>query len=483
MRIDPLRAWGPEPRNGWLVDIRTATPLTWTEGDKASQHDVYFGADANTVAAAQATDTTGVYRGRLSTTSFTPAEDLQWGQKYFWRVDEVNTDGSITAGRVWTFTVAGYLIVDDFEMYNDDQAAGQAVFQTWIDGVGPDVKTAGNGTGAIVGNNAAPFAERTVVYSGSQAMPLDYNNIDSPWYSEAERTFAPLENWTFGGVNTLVVHFRGQPVGFLESAGTFTLTAAGTDIWNNGDECRYAFLRLTGDGSILACVDSVTNTNVWAKAGVMIRETLDPGSRHAMVVVTPGSGVAFQRRLANGDVSVSTAQGGVTAPHWVKLTRTGNLLTAQHSADGVTWTDVAGPAGSATSDTVVMGGTIYIGLALTSHSANVACTAVFSNVKTTGNVTGAWQQAEIGVDHPGNAPQAAYVGIEDSTGKSAFVTYSDPAATTLTTWTEWSIPLSSFPGVNPAKVKKMYVGVGDRKNASPGGTGRVYFDDFRVTKQ
>ena len=53
-------------------------------------------------------------------------------------------------------------------------------------------------------------AERTIIYSGKQAMPLDYNNTKSPWYSEAERTFAPVENWTFGGVDTLVVHFRAR---------------------------------------------------------------------------------------------------------------------------------------------------------------------------------------------------------------------------------------------------------------------------------
>ena len=48
-----------------IVDVRTATPLTWTEGDNASKHDVYFGIDAAAVAAADAADTTGIYRGRL----------------------------------------------------------------------------------------------------------------------------------------------------------------------------------------------------------------------------------------------------------------------------------------------------------------------------------------------------------------------------------------------------------------------------------
>ncbi len=473
MRIDPLRTWGPQPRNGWLADIRTATPLTWTKGDSAAKHDVYFGLDGAAVADANASDTTGVYRGRVSAASHTPSEDLAWGKKYFWRIDEINADGTVTAGKVWSFTVADYLIVDDFETYTDVQ--GEAIFDTWIDGVTNGL------SGSTVGNFQAPFAERTIIYHGSQAMPLDYNNTKSPWYSEAERTFAPVDDWTFGGVDTLVVHFRGAPVDFLESAGTITLSAAGTDIWNTADEFRYAFKRLTGDGSIIARVDSITNTNVWAKGGVMIRETLDPGSRHAMVVVTPGSGVAFQRRLINNDVSVTTTQGALTAPRWVKLTRTGNLLTAQHSVDGVTWTDVTA-TGAATSDTVVMGGTIYIGLALTSHAANVAGTAVFSGIKTTGNVTGVWQQAEIAVDHPGNSAQGLYVGIEDSAGKVAFVTHPDPAASTVGAWTEWTIPLSSFAGVNPAKVKKMYLGVGDRKNPQPDGTGRIYVDDIRITK-
>ena len=65
MRIDPLRAWGPQPATGSIVDIRMATPLTWTDGDNASKHDVYFGTDAAAVAAADCPDTTGIYRGRL----------------------------------------------------------------------------------------------------------------------------------------------------------------------------------------------------------------------------------------------------------------------------------------------------------------------------------------------------------------------------------------------------------------------------------
>ncbi len=225
------------------------------------------------------------------------------------------------------------------------------------------------------------------------------------------------------------------------------------------------------------------NTNNWAKGGVMIRETLDWGSRHASVFVTPGNGVAFQRRLANNDTGLNANQTGIVAPHWVKLTRSGNTLTAQHSDDGVTWGDVT-HATNPTSDTVVMSPSVYIGLALTSHSAGNPTTAVFSGIQTTGSVSGSWQVADIGVTHPGNAPESVYLAVEDSAGQAATVTYPDPAATTLTDWQTWAIDLATIrdAGVKVHQVKKLRIGVGSRDNARPGGAGRLYIDDIRVTK-
>jgi hypothetical protein len=201
MRMDPLRAWKPAPVNGATLDIRTLPPLTWKEGDNASKHDVYFGTDAVAVANADASDTTGIYRSRVSATSFTPAEDLEWGRKYFWRVDGVNSDGSITTGKVWAFSVADYLVVDDFDNYTD--VAGNEIFSTWIDGYTNQL------SGSTVGNTTAPFAERAIIHSGTQAMPMDYNNTTAPFYSEAERQFAPIQNWTVHGVDTLVLYFQG----------------------------------------------------------------------------------------------------------------------------------------------------------------------------------------------------------------------------------------------------------------------------------
>ncbi len=72
--------------------------------------------------------------------------------------------------------------------------------------------------------------------------------------------------------------------------------------------------------------------------------------------------------------------------------------------------------------------------------------------------------------------------VKDSTGKTAVVVNADPAATKVTNWTKWTIPLSDLAGVNLAKVKKLYIGVGDRENPVSGGGGRIYIDDIRVVK-
>ena len=158
--------------------------------------------------------------------------------------------------------------------------------------------------------------------------------------------------------------------------GTYTLNGSGADIWGTTDAFHYAWQALSGDGEITARVASVENTHVWAKAGVMVRESLTAGSAHASIFVTPGSGVSFQRRTATSGSSSSTTTTGIAAPRWVRIARSGNVLTASHSADGTTWTT----QGSAT---ITMASTIHIGLAVTSHANTTDCTAVFDNVSVT----------------------------------------------------------------------------------------------------
>ena len=317
-------------------------------------------------------------------------------------------------------------------------------------------------------------------------MPLVYDNNKQGYskYSETELTLTAPRDWTLEDVSELSLWFRGYPASvgsFVEGpAGTYTMTASGFDIWFNADnveadEFHFAYKTLTGAGSIVARVESVENTHVWAKAGVMIRQTLDPDSAHGMMVVTPGSGVSFQRRPGTGQTSLDTTTGSITTPYWVKLERSiSGTFTASHSANGSTWT-VQG------TEPISMGANVYIGLAVTSHDAALTCQAVFTNVTTTGNVTGQWLNQDVGISS--NAAEPLYVAVSNAAGAPAVVVHDDPAATTIDTWTEWVIPLQTFAdqGIVLTNVDRIAIGMGTRGNMTvPGGSGKMFFDDIRL---
>jgi hypothetical protein len=476
MRIDPQRAWTPSPADGSTPDIDAAVPLSWTRGDDASQHDVYFGTNREAIENADSSDATGIYRGRQNATTYTPA-DVEWGGgPYSWRIDEVNTDGTLTKGKIWSFTVADFILVDDFESYTDNDTDGQAIWQHWIDGFG----IADNG--AQVGYLMPPYAEQVIIHSGDQSMPLMYDNTAGVTNSEAVLTLTPPRDWTRHSLTALSLWFRGYPgsVGsFVEApAGTYTMTGSGADIWGAADQFHFAFKTLSGPGSIVARVNSVQNTNAWAKAGVMIRETLDAGSKHAFACVTPGNGVASQGRTATDGTSFSTDQAGVAAPYWVKLERdaSGNF-TVSHSANGTTWESV----GDSIPTNIPMTSSVYIGLALTSHDAAQTCQAIFSNLTMTGNVSGQWAHRDVGIST--NAAEPMYVELSNANGAAAIVAHDDPAAATIDTWTEWRISLQAFAdqGVDLANVDSIAIGLGTKAGlASSGGSGTIYFDDIRL---
>jgi len=482
MRGDITQAWKSKPANGTTTDVEKALPLSWTPGDMAAQHDVYLGTDALAVEDADTSDTTGIYRGRQDANSYTPSEGLESSQTYYWRVDEVNTDATISKGGVWSFIVTDYLIVDDFEQYNDTT---NRIYETWVDYFA-------NNTGMTVGHFDPPFAEKSIVHGGSQSIYMTYDNDGTVnegtnyeqsgtlTFSEAERGWADAQDWTRSGITSLALWFRGLSASFgsfsaeptEDGPDLYTVTAGGTDIWGESDQFHFVYKQISGIGSIAAKVVSVSNTDPWAKAGVMIRQTLDPGSIHAMMVVSPLNGVAFQRRVTEGAASEGDTQTGLKPPYWVRVSRSGNTFLGEMSSDGDSWETLG-------SITVPMLLDVYIGLCLSSHNVDEMCTAEFSDVDTTGTVTGDWQSQDIGIES--NIPEPIYVVLEDSSGTSAVVKHSDPAATTINTWTQWNIPLTDFAGVNLRAIKKMSIGVGDRANTQPGGAGDLYIDDIGLT--
>ncbi len=461
----PAVARDPEPASG-RTGLNPDVVLGWRAGRTATSHHVYFASDQEAVANGTA-QIDSVVQTRYDLGA------LNLGTTYYWRIDEVNEADipAVWEGDLWSFATKEYIVVEDFADYTDDIDAGRAIFQTWIDGWE-------NGTGSMVGYLEAPFAEQTIIYASAQSMPLTYDNTASPWYSEAQRAFDSPQDWTVYGADTLVLYVRGSAPGVLEGAdGNMLIGAIGSDIWGTSDQFRYVYKRLSGDGSIVARVDSVAESDGWAKAGVMIRETLDAGSTHAMVVVTPSNGISFQRRLETGAASANTDAGGLAAPYWVKLTRTGNTFTAQRSEDGNTWVDIT-PAAPVQ---IAMTGDVHIGLAVTSHNANAATLAGFSHVATTGNVSGAWSEQGIGAAQPtGNTPDTLYVVLEDSSGRAAMATHENANVTITPLWQQWRIPLATFSsaGVRLDSIEMMAVGVGNRSNPISGGTGIVYIDDI-----
>jgi len=483
---------GPNPADG-AVGVKPSVDISWDAGAVAASHEVYFGMDADAVK--NATKASPEYKGpkALGEESYDPGK-LTLNTVYYWRIEEVNgvNPDSPWAGNVWSFTTGDFFVIDDFEDYD---AGANQIWYAWHDGLGygtPGTADyfAGNGTGAAVGNeNTASYTEETIVHVGGKSMPVAYDNNKQGHskYSEVELKLTDQRNWTEENVTGLSLWFRGYPASvgsFAEGpVGTYTTTASGTDIWDVSgvgsgfhDEFHFAYKTLTGPGSIVARVMSVGDTDDWAKAGVMIRETLDADSKHAMMVVTPASGVSFQQRPETSGASADDTTAGITAPYWVKIDRdmAGNFK-AYSSANGSTWLmqGVAEP--------IQMGANVYIGLAVTAHSAGATCKAVFTNVTTTGSVGPQWANQDIGIIS--NAPEPFYVALSNSTGTPAVVYHDDPAAATIDTWTEWVIPLQSFAdqGIDLTNVDKIALGLGTKGNTTiPGGSGKMYFDDIRL---
>jgi hypothetical protein len=169
------------------------------------------------------------------------------------------------------------------------------------------------------------------------------------------------------------------------SGGTFTGQGSGTDIWNTSDQFNFIYQSLTGDADIVARVAGLGNTNGWAKAGVMIRESLNADSSYAFTAITPSNGAVFQHRSGTGASAASDQGPMVVVPQWVRLIRSGNSFSSYVSADGTTWTPIGSPI------TISMGATVEIGFAVTSHDNTVTTTAQFDHLEGTGG----WQSGGV----------------------------------------------------------------------------------------
>ena len=427
--FENLWAIAPNPKDG--EDNALQTPvLSFSAGVRAAEHDLYLGDDADAVANADV-NTPDIYLGRQAETSL-DAGALEWNKTYYWRVDEVNDADADSPwkGAVWSFTTADALAID--------------------------------------------LSETT----------LDYDNSAEPFTSEA--SWDTPQDLTSNGVTDLSFRFLGVPgpegdASLDEATGTYTITGSGNDIWGSSDQFHYVYRELSGDGSIEAqVVDNGEGTNDWAKGGVMIRQSLDGDSINVSGFITGGSGDGgtFQWRPVQGEGSSSNRTlVGIAPPYYVRLVREGNTFTVFMSADGVEWLQQgADPV------TIEMKDPVLIGLAVTSHQSGEKRTFTFDNVSTTGKVSSAAANQDIGITS--NSAELLYVALEDKAGGLGVVTHVDPAATQIDQWWTMKVPLLAFSdaGVDVADANKLYIGVGDVDNPTAGGSGTIRIDSIKVVK-
>jgi len=190
----------PQPADGG-AGVSMTTSLSWTAATNATSHQVYLGMDKDAVRNADAGAPEYQGSAALGSESIDPGK-LAWETMYFWRVDAVTNAGTVK-GPIWSFVTADFIAVDDFESYTDDDVAGEAIWQHWVDGFG----VADNG--AQAGNLLPPYAEQTIVHGGAQSMPLFYTNEAGVTNSEAALTLT-TRDWTEEGVGELSLWFRGS---------------------------------------------------------------------------------------------------------------------------------------------------------------------------------------------------------------------------------------------------------------------------------
>jgi len=193
----------PSPANGG-VNVKQTAILSWSPGIFGTSHEVYFGTNKEAVRNADTSSPEYKGGGNIGSESYDPGK-LEWDTAYYWRVDETdntNADSPWT-GPVWSFTTADFLIVDDFESYDDLYPDHNRIFRVWIDGLDDPAVN-----GSVVGYDKPPFAEQTIVHSGNQSMPLSYDNAVG--ISEATKILTYPRDWTENGVETLVIWYMGN---------------------------------------------------------------------------------------------------------------------------------------------------------------------------------------------------------------------------------------------------------------------------------
>jgi hypothetical protein len=477
--VPQFSSFSPSPADG-AIDLVAPVTLKWLGGQGALYHDVYFGEDEAEVANATA-DHLRVYRGRQTAegTTYRPA-DLEVNTTYYWRVDEVNEadPNSPWRGSVWRFTTANFVVVDDFESYDDED---NRIFETWLDGWF-------NGTGSMVGDLWLPFGPP--VHSGQQSMPMYYDNTTGPYYSEASRTWAAPQDWTAHGMDTLTLYVRGRGgndpsplyVAIEDSAGQIAVAVhpdPNVVLVDEWIEWNIPFSDLVG-------VNPATIRRMYI--GVGDRDKPQAG----------GNG-----RICIDDIRVTQAP-VPPEPELVVVDDFESYTDESPNRVYETWVDGLGcsacePVVRGNGTGSILGHWEWWVIMETQivHSGRLSVPVYYDNESEPwySEIERRWETPQDWTAHGmdtltlyvrGAANKGGgrlYVAIQDNDGRIAVVVHPDPNAVLADEWVEWNVPFSDLAGVNSGAVTRMYIGVGDREKPEPGGAGLIYIDDILVRKR
>ncbi len=182
------KAYTPLPQDEQSY-VSINTDLSWASGIETGTYDVYLGTNYDDVN--NATTASAQFMDNVSSTTYNPS-DLELGQTYYWRVDDVDAL-QIFKGDVWSFSTA---YGSDFGIDNfDDYTSTTDLKNTWSE--------QGNAT-IYQETNEELYTYR---YLGMQ---LDYANGSSPYVSEARRSYGSGQDWTADGVQVLVFYYLGD---------------------------------------------------------------------------------------------------------------------------------------------------------------------------------------------------------------------------------------------------------------------------------
>jgi regulation of enolase protein 1 (concanavalin A-like superfamily) len=375
------------PANGAGGIATTGATLRWDPGPWGWTADLYFGTSPSPplLAANVSASPNEVHTFAL------PA--LNPATTYYWRIVSKTAALQTAQGAVYSFTTAGgtppppppppnappsVSISSPASGSSYTAPASIAITASASDSDGTVARVDFYAGATLIGSDTTSPYQFTWSNVGAGSYTLTARAIDNAGATASSSGVGVTV--TAAPAPSLPSPWQSQDIGAVGPAGrasatttTFTVSGGGADVWGTADALHFAWLRLTGDADVIARVATVENVNVWTKAGVMIRERLTTDSAHAFMIVSPGKGFAFQRRVAQGGVSTHTSGGGGTAPAWVKLERRGNTITAFVSANGTNWTTVG-------SDSFTMGADVHVGLAVSSHDTTRLATATFDGL-------------------------------------------------------------------------------------------------------